>query len=753
MKRRRSLVIALTLCYAIILTPLYCVSEVTAVGGRHAGLPTVEIMLNSNFTIWMASGHLGDEDVQNMHDAAEAGIKIMHTMGWWSPWIDNPLDIYYNDTFKTFAREAINFSLYGILPSYEGGPSKIATPVDPNDIWAITLGDEEPAWVRYSTVFDTVSPSIAKYNSTYHSETGYYMKSIYSMNMTEYWSFTEWLNEKTVWVYNYMHDYVKSQVPHALVFQYMMMPPIWGLPDHLVAPYELKADGYAMDCYYAVNNPWYMHEGVRLYKTSLPGKLLHWDIWGTIWDFLNVAGDGLYYREGSYEQIRRETWISYVSGVDVLGYFDWAPQNNDSFDWVSGHERTDIMGRRLWRYVDNLAGQLANLPVMSPKPEVLVVGSSHSPAVPETGLFTEFDVVNQRCFATTDIDLSQYSLIVVSDDWYLDNTVTKLNDYVSLGGNLAFLGGIGDREGPEGDLPFSVEVGQTEQFYNYPVDMNITEPNILGLHLEYEAPFHQTFALLVENLTADHHQIGDFTFYDELGNVTNIGASPFLLYHNKSQPESGWMLYFGALHSSTIPGTIWETYDADNETDLWYLFREVTRAFADFLNITNSIATPETKDALITQSLIDANTLMAGVINFQNADRMIPYMVDLSQFGLSDGNYWVHSLDEDSLLGQFESSQQILSLMLDVVANGTRLLLISEEQPTPDYSIDIFPRIPSVADVNMATTTPISTSAPTTTPTATPPPTPWSLYGLYIFGVGITIVVVTVFIWRRKEPN
>ena len=124
----------------------------------------------------------------------------------------NPLDMYYNETIRGFAKESINFSLYGILPSYEGGPQQIASPIDHNDIWAIGLGDEEPAWVRYSDVYATVSPEIAKYNDTYNSDTGYYLKPVYWMNVTEAWTFSEWLNERSVWVYNYMYDYVKSQV-------------------------------------------------------------------------------------------------------------------------------------------------------------------------------------------------------------------------------------------------------------------------------------------------------------------------------------------------------------------------------------------------------------------------------------------------------------------------------------------------------------------------------------------------------------
>ncbi len=257
------------------------------------------------------------------------------------------------------AKVNINFSR-GL--SIDGLSVPDITTFDAEMIWGITLGDEEPAWRRYANIGNELSPDVKKYNETYYLETGYEMKPFDETNRTEFWVFLEWLNEKSVWAYNYMYDYVKKLVPHAVVFQYMIMPPAWGFGEDYGAAYELKGEGFAMDCYYATNQPMLLYETVRSYRTAMPDKLFHFDIWGTIWDFLNEAGDGLYCKEGSYEQIRQETWISYLASVDALGYFDWAPENNDSYVWKVTHDRTDIMGKRNWRYIDNFAGQLQLLP-------------------------------------------------------------------------------------------------------------------------------------------------------------------------------------------------------------------------------------------------------------------------------------------------------------------------------------------------------------------------------------------------------
>ncbi len=673
-----------------------------------------------------------------MHILAEAGIKIVHTESWWNDTVNNPLDIYYNETFRTYAKGVLNFSL---------GLTGETAVIDTDDLWAVTLGDEEPAWIHYVDIFSSLSPEIAKYSDIYYAETGYQLKPIYDTNLTECGVFVEWLNEKSVWVYNYMHDYVKSLMPHVLVFQPVMMHPVWGLPYELCAPYELKADGYGTGCYYAVQDPWLLYDTTRRYKTSMPESEFHMTIWGTIWDFVNEAGDGLYYKEGSYEQMRRETWISYLSGADVLTWFDWGPQDNNSYTWRWGHERTDIMGRRNWKYVDNLAGQLEKLPVLKSEPEVLVIGTGYQTGAPmqsiaEVGLFTECDLVNQRCFAKADIDLSNYSLVMVTDGWYYDETVRKLNAFVEEGGNVMFLGGIRSGEGPEDETEaFQIERNSTEPWWwvEGHFRINVTKPNILDLELYQEAPLHATHTIQAENLSSDYHPISGFYQVDENGTPVEINDYPLLLYHNESSPDSGWVMYFGAVHSSTDLGATWETYDREKQPDLWYLYREVVKAFAKFLGITNSISANETEDMLITQGVIEDGTIIAGIHNFRNESRNLTYKLDLSQFGFPAGNYWVHSLDENRLEGQYETNGQILSFGTHVVANGTRLFLISEDRPEPDYSIQIFPHIPSIADV-----TPTTTTTTPATSTQTPATTADDIFGVYII-VGGTVIGLSVF--------
>ena len=735
--------------YSVVLISVLQVNLIVrsvAIDTMHGGLAGRDDLLIGNFTIWSSAGQLEKFDLDYIDKMAEAGVKVAHGTNWWCDNITNPLDIIYNDTIRQWALEMIDFGLnIAGVPSFQDPdappPERL---VNRSSIWAIGLGDEEPAWVRYADIWSELSDDIAKYDSLYFAETGFHLRPLYEANLTEYWTEVEWLNNKTVWVYNYFYDYVKSQFPDSKVGQGTFMSPTWGIPVDLCAPYELKADQTYMDCYYAKDDPWLLYETIRRYKTSIPDNPLFMTIWGTIWDFLNEAGDGLYYHEGSYEQIRRETWVSYVSGVDALGFFDWAPENNNSFTWYWGHFRKDLAGRRLFRYVDNLAGQLVRLPTLNSTPKVLVVGDGYNtgepmPHVSHLRLFTEYDLVNQRCFATTDIDLSKYSMILMTDHWHYNSTVAKINDFVANGGSVVFLGGIGNEPRPyDKRIGYSIEKRTSEYDVSGHILLNITEPNILGLNLEHDALYHSTYVLNSENFTEDYHPIGTEYFVYDNGTRTKINDPAIVLYHDSSNPQSGWVLYFGAMDSTTDPADA-ENYDFEHEPDLWNLYKTVVRGFAGFLNITNSISTAETENMLVTQGMVDEDTMLAAICNFNNESREFTYRVDLQEFGLPDGTYWIHSLDENRSLGTADSIKGTLSFNISVVTNGTRLLLISQERPTPDFEINIFPAIPDLTD--------------TITSTGTSPLPQDIVIIIVVTSTGVGLLIMAIVVYHRRRPE
>ncbi|MFX0201022.1 MAG: hypothetical protein ACFFCW_33295 [Candidatus Hodarchaeota archaeon] len=724
-----------------------------AIGTSYCGRPPSEIP--SGTSIWNPGGpRMGDEEVENIHQLADQGVKIIYGLLWWTePGMEgrNALDIYYNATFREQVDQVIAYNFDGSPPDFYHGEHAWKG-LNPEKLWAVVLGDEEPGCYGGSEFYSSLSDDIAKYSEPYYAETGFHLKPLWEANETEAMVFWEWFMAKNAWAYNHLYDYIKSKWSHLLVFQYTFMVPVWGIPE-LVPPYDLKADAYFMDCYYAHENPWLLYETIRRYKSTFPDKEFYIIIAGgplVLWDLVDETG--VYYKIDSFEQFRREAWVSYLAGADAIDWFTWGPQDEYGLDWRWGVDRTDIQGRRHYLYTTRLNRELTKLPVLNPEPQVLAVGEGFQTGQPmqnfvDVGLFSEFDAVNERAFAKLNLDLSQYKLIVLTESKYREETVRKLNAYVAKGGNLLFLGGMGPSENIYANATrthrFPIEEN-AQSFVEGYMKINITRPNILDLELVYDGYFHQTYVMQLEKLMEHYHPIGDFYLIEDSTPIM-LNDYPLILYHNELNPKSGWILYWGALSSSRTPGTTWETYDSLQETDLWFLHREVFRAFANFLNLSNCISIRDHENILITQARLDDGTILVGLSNFYPENQSITNSVDLTSFGLPDGEYWVHSLDANATVGLFEAQASKLAFSVDLIANGTRLLLISQTKPEPDYSVEIFPEIPTIEELTTTTTTEVSATTPL----------PEDLHWLSVLlGLGaITTIKVIVVVRKRTRER
>ena len=646
--------------------------------------------------------HVSEEEAESIHELANQGVKINYRLWWWEePGIThhNALDIFYNETFRQQVEGVIDYN-FDLL--------------NPEKLWAVTLSDEEPGW-SYHDWYDmgtlpyVITPDVAIYGDVYNAETGLQLKTYNDMNDTEQVIFWEWINEKTVWVFNHLYDYVKSKWPHLQVFQFMAMAPFaYGSPGAACEPYELKADGFYL-AYFPPSSLEGLYDTIRRYKTVFPNKEFHIALWGREWP----PGS-----QGGFTQISRYAWVAYLAGADAVGWFTC---HLEEHGW--GPRREDPFGKRLYMYTNRLNKELEKLPVLKPDPQVLAIsGGTHpgrNPGVDfaELNAFTEYDAVSQRFFAKADMNLSKYKLIAFTEWKFYEETVLKLNEYVENGGNLIFLGSPNWSPGtvwsPNNILSnetrknkFLIEENTVQSTITGHIRTNITKPNMLDMEMEYDGQLHETLALRVDSLDENYHPIGDFYLIEEDGATRKITDHPLVLYHNKSNPDSGWILFWGALHSSRTPDVTWETYWEDfSYADIRFLHREILRAFANYLNISGSVSTAETENVLITQSELEDGTILAGLSNLNLETKRITYSLDLSRLGRPDGEYWVHSLDENATLGLFESRASRIEFSVELAANGTKLFLISQDKPEPAYSVEIFPKIPSAEDIPSASFT------------------------------------------------
>ena len=698
--RMREVLFALVLILILTSASISAVSAIPTFygGGVEKGLWTR--VFKSNVRLFEAGTDFDHYPwiAEDIHQLADHGVDIVLRVFWWwgfyngeIAWNTSVVDMYYNASLIELLEQLIDWQF---------------SHLDMSKIWAVTLSDEEP---MYAYQYFWTQASLEKYNDTYHSETGFRLTGRYNLNETEDFVLRYWLAEKFVSVFNRVYDYIKGKWPHLLVIQFIRLwpgaLPIWGgwVGDGGIDTGDLKADAYMDDLYFydVYDNPFWLYEFARHRKSTYPNRDYYLVLWGEeAWPDL----------AGGFEHIRRNAWVAYLAGVDAIGWFTW------HYTYGSLWEREDALGKRLFVYINRLNKELSKLPTFKPRSKVLVIRDQMMSfgvgLCAELGLFNEWDTISQRAFVEEELDLSQYKLIVVNEDRYHNEVVEKLNEYVKSGGNLMMLGGFGwDQTNIYDDEPrtrkFLIEEGVIQEHVWGDIIINVSKPNPLDLTLQYEYVDSSMLAISKNALSENHHSIGESQLIDEQGRPIQMEYCPLVLYHNSSNPEEGSILYWGVVSGPVpplgIPDAQYEDVVEVSGPDWSYtrfLYRNVTRAFArNYLHLDGTPATRGTENMIITQSEIEEGVILAGISNYYPYTVDINYTLDLDHFDFPGGEYWVHSLDENLTLGWFESQQSLLEVPLDIVPNGTRLLLISQQQLMPSYSVNIFPDIPTLEEV------------------------------------------------------
>ncbi|UCE09302.1 MAG: hypothetical protein JSW61_10020 [Candidatus Thorarchaeota archaeon] len=697
-------------------------------------------------------------EAEVIRDLAESGVRVNMKLDWWAPffngeiaWNTTAIDFCYNLTLLELLDDEIDWYLSFVEPEW---------------IWALTLSSEEPAG---SLAFFSKQDKYEKLNTTYNSETGFWLRWETPINKTEEFVLWEWQREKTIWLFNHIYDYLKAKWPDVLVFQAFFMhpgaPPVWTGGMDIS---QLKADAYIDNLFYymAYDNPFWMYEWIRAYKTAFPEKDYHFTTWGQeTWP----ENEGW---NGGFEHLRRNAWLTYLSGVDTLTWFTWHYLHG----WNWGRE--DVLGKQQFLYMNRLNAELEKMPVFKPKSQILVLRdyliSYQTGFASEYGLFNEYDVLSQVNLMNLYVNLSQYEVIIANEEAYYEEVVQKLNDYVASGGNLVLLGGFGWEQknvyaNATRSVKFLMETGVIQEQIGGHLYFNETRPNMLNLSIEYDSLESSIHYLRNDTLTHDHTPIGDFYHVEEDSSLTKLDYHPLVMYRNSSNPDEGWTLYWGPRSSRTNHNPMFndvvDTFLPEhNQTR--FLHRNVTRAFLENrLNLTTPVAQQGYEKMLVTQAEIEPGVILAGISNFYNEPRSLNYTLDIGRFGLPTGSYYVHSIDTNETLGSYATSGTTLEVPLDVQANGTRLLLISQEQQESPMTINIFPDIPTPEEVEnlwptvpltTTTTTPSTTTSTTTTTTTTTTTLPLGFpleLGVALATAAGGVVVIIILYTRRRNGS
>ncbi len=572
---------------------------------------------------------------------------------------DNGIDILYQIWF----RHEHDYNILDIFYNYESCRDTVEASIDvhfdsldPNKIWGVRLGDEEPAGggYRWGLNEDPLPEDIAKYDSIYYEDTGDSLKSPKSMNHSEHQKFFEWANVRDTWVLNWMYDYVKTKWPHLEVFQNVFARPLdWAYAE----PYLLNADGFMYDHYSSeMDGFWGVYNTVRYYKTIFPDIPFHMLLWG-------ISSIPVEESDAPVDRVvfKKMAWASYLGGADGIGWFQ-----SDSVG-LMGWQTSKDWAIQDFEYTNMINKNLMKMPSIAPQSKILVIGLLPS-GLYRIGLFKEYDTVSEDFLAMCDcdFDLTRYDIIFVFGELHYNEVVEKLNDYVSAGGNLALVTTLLP-ENPEveyghRDAKFLFEENGYRREYdlNGKVTIEVEKPNKLDLEFSYVDSSFQSAAFKVTQNPDYFEPIGKYY----LGGEEYTEGFPSFLY--REDPDYGWIFYNGYVrydHTHEQAMLIWNTF---------------FRAFAlNLLNKPECISTEEQKGTLITPGVMGEGELLVGMVN-DTVAKTFTYTLSLDRFGFSDGTYFVYLWDGMQFYGEFTSSEGNLSFSVDLLPNDVKLFLVSD---------------------------------------------------------------------------
>ena len=513
---------------------------------------------------------------------------------------------------------------------------------------SVILGDEEPAsgaydWFSFGS--NDWPLHLTKYNSTYHSETGFWFKSIFEMNRTELFWFHEWICNRTASAMNLIYDFVKSINPSREV--------VWStIPWIGNEPGLWKSDRVYAQSFSSV--PMHAYSTIRFYKTYAPNTPVEAGLFG--YPYLL----GGYF---SADDLEKCFWLSYFAGADMISFF------NQGWENIAQNGEAQY-----YDYISNFYEEGRHLRPLDCSPPVLVIGAERGLATTEAAGLTSWDITNQRLVTSGSVNLTDYDLVVLEDQVFLwENLVDKINEYVANGGNLVLLGSNGGSlENEFGQLRQNLleyeSFDVTYQTYHDEERLYLDIPNMFDLYVESEESVVRTSV----NFTMTE----DFILLNTSFPEENInGQYSMFIYQNQSNPLAGQVFYCGL-----------------NNVDELFL-DSLIATFAHTRGLEEGISNDDTRDMVIGIGKNILNEVICGIIN-EAEQRIIS--VPISE------NYWdeaipprlntyrVRYLDTTSaiFLDTASSIDGFFHTADEFFAESIAYLILGTEEPIPRIRVE-----------------------------------------------------------------
>jgi hypothetical protein len=635
-------------------------------------------IVDSNFSLFWARSFEFEHDVSILNELIDKGIKVNYRLNWW-------------DLIEFHRKSVVDFyidttSLVEISQFVDDELNEVNT----EKLWAVTLSEGEP-WRSFGGFGNEENWN--KYQEVYQEETGFLLKS--NRNATEERVLNEWMGQKMVWFFNYLYDYIKNKWPHIKVFQVIELTP--GVPNLGIDDYDqsgLKSDRFMGQVFASIYSeqpmhPFWTYNYVRTRKSTNPNlNYQHWVTTDDMWvEFEDETSHPDY--EQILEVVAEQTWLAFLGGSESIGY-----------DVGGLLDRNDAVAKMQFLYLDRLNTELEKLNPFKPKPKVLLIQQyTHfrSGGIVELGLFNEWDTVNQYRFSSRGFDLSNYDLIIVDEERFLDSTVTKLNSYVKSGGNLIVTGSFRDDNIFENGtrIKFLFEEGVDKYWSWDNMKYQLQKPNLLNTEINLERTGFESMIIQNNSLSVHHQLIGDLYSKDENGTYVKFDGSPLLFYQNKGNPVEGWIFFNGIERISSEHLDLFDWNDPIDWQETISMQRFIDRSFLEQFEA-SLVSSSQTEEMIISPAKLSNDTILLGLISHDSAPQTIFYNLDLQKFGFQSGKYFIGSPD-----GTIDQQQSIgLSLPITITINPQEALLLtistSNEQ---QLDINMKPDYPNLEDI------------------------------------------------------
>ncbi|MFW9996902.1 MAG: hypothetical protein ACFFD4_32975, partial [Candidatus Odinarchaeota archaeon] len=546
----------------------------------------------------------------------------------------SPLDLYYNETYR--------------IQVIEDALAEFDAIIWKDLIAQVVLGDEVPTTLYNWNMLN----AITSYNDTFHAETGVWIRSKYD-NSREKYIFENWIANRTVSGMNYVYDAFKAAYPE---IQFG-----WGtMPTYYYEPKDLKGD-FISGGYYSGDFRYY-YSLIRHAKLAKPSVPVESAIMGN-----HEKNNPLSVPFNLQEQF---FWTTYFAGGDALYWFDMG--NNANWDNIGSEETFEY-----YRFHSEL-NRLANtLPVLEVNPLVLEVDTFRGADIGPSAGFREWDSTSQLRASQTDFSFDQYDIIVVEEQFEaIDSFYNKLSSHVEKGGNVVIKGrnvlsellNVTD-EPRTAYLPLEND-SSISSILAYDRQLFTLDDNFLGAVIP---PIHEVSERKSINFTTS----ADWTVIRTGMPEEDLGYYPLVLYHNTSDPDSGYILYFGFVSDTSVE---------DNPVDK--LYASLMYQFAgEFLGLDDLVPPKNHPEWIITTGLDDLDHTVIGVIPDDTGGE-ICLKVNATRRQLPlENTYFYEGFAESMWLGEID--QQLSGFYATVPAHEPRRWVLTAPETEHDVHVHV----------------------------------------------------------------